>query len=126
MRVLGVLIRNSIVHADPFVSMVVGSHAIIKHCPSLLNQIGQKATCSLVLGVDLHMTHLQDDFFTHDSALNGCIATVKNMSLVLFDGLIYPVLKNLLGSSIFKAKGPLDHLIGVGQISRSEPISIAI
>lgn len=70
------LVRDSIVHTDPFVSMVVSPHTIVQHSPSFLDEFGQESACPLVLGVLVDVAHEKNDIFAHDSALDSCAAVV--------------------------------------------------
>lgn len=56
-RIFRMDVGNSIVEADPFVAMVVSSHTIIEHVPSLLDELGQMATCGTVFGVLAYVVH---------------------------------------------------------------------
>ena len=101
--VLGVLVRDAIVDTDPLVPVVVSSHAVVEHGPSLLNQVGKGTTGSFVLGVFLDVIHLQNDPLAHYGAPDGRIATVQHVPLVFFDCLVDAVLKDLLRSCVLKA-----------------------
>lgn len=90
-RDFGMLVRDSIVHTDPLVSMVVRPHAIVQHRPSLLDELRQESARTLVLGVLVDVTHQKDDLLAHDGALDSGTAVVQQVSLVFLDGLLYPV-----------------------------------
>ena len=72
----GVFIGDSIIDADPFVAMVICSHAVIQHCSSFLDQLGQFPACAFVFWVLLDVVHLQNYLLAHDCTLNGCTSTV--------------------------------------------------
>ena len=99
-RVFGVLVGNAVVDTDPFVSEVIGPHAVVEHVPPFLDELGEEAARALVLGVLVDVAHQQDDLLTHDRALNGCTAVVQQVSLVFFYGLLNSVVENLPGSSV--------------------------
>jgi xanthosine utilization system XapX-like protein len=123
--VLGMLVRNTVVHADPLVAMKVSSHAVVEHRPSLLDQVGQTAASSGIFRVGLDVTHQQDYLFAHHRALDSRTAHVQHVLLVLLHRLIDTVLQNLLGRRVLKAESPLDHLIRVDHFTRNEAVSIA-
>lgn len=119
------LIWDSIIDADPLVAMVVGPHTVIEHIPSFLDKLGQKPAGSLVLGIDAHMTHQQDDLLAHDGALDGRAAVVQQVSLVLLYRHLATVLQDFGWGCVLEAEGALHHLVGVGQLGWSEAVFIA-
>ena len=63
-RVLRVLVRDTVVHTDPLVPtlasslpVIVSSHAIVQHLSSLLDQLRQVAPSPYVLWILLHVIH---------------------------------------------------------------------
>ena len=105
------LIWNSIVNADPFVSMVVRPLTVVQHFSSFLDHMSQRYCCLFVLWIFLYVVHFQYYSLAQYCALNCCVSAVKRMPLVLFDCLTYSVLKYLVGSSVLKTEGSLDHLV---------------
>lgn len=94
-------IRNAIVQANPFVSMIVSSHTIVQHISSLLKKEGQSSGSSGILGILGHMLHHQNYLFAHDCALNSGISAVQQVPLILFDGLLGSILQDLFWCSVF-------------------------
>ena len=118
------LVWDSVVDADPLVSMVISPHTVIEHIPSFLNEFGQKSAGPLVFRVDAHMAHQQDDFLAHDCALNGCASVVQQMPLVLLYRHLAAVLEDLCRCCVFKTKGALHHLVRVGHFCWREAVLI--
>jgi hypothetical protein len=104
-------VGDAVVKADPFVAMVVSSHAVIQHISSLLDQLRQVAAGRTVLGVLAHVIHHQYYLLTHNCALNGCAPAVHQVALVFLDSLLDAVLEYLLRGGILETEGTLDHLV---------------
>ena len=111
MRVFGVLVGNAVVDTDPFVSVVIGPHAVVEHIPPFLDELGEEAARALVLGVLADVAHQQDDLLAHYGALDGCAAVVQQVPLVFFYRLLYPVVQDLPRRCVLEAEGPLHHLV---------------
>lgn len=47
------------------------------------------------------------------------------MGLILFYCLLNTIIEHLLWCRILQTEGPLNHVVGIGQLSSSEPILIA-
>lgn len=109
--VLGLLVRDAVVEADPLVAVVVGAHAVVEHVASLLDELGQVAARLHVLRVLLNVTHHQDNLLAHDGALDGRVAAVQQVSLVLLYRLLRPVLQDLPRGRVLQAEGPFHHLV---------------
>lgn len=95
------LVRDSIIDADPLVAMVISPHTVIEHIPSFLDELGQESARSLVFWVDAHMAHQKDDLLAHDCALDGRTAVVQQMPLVLFYRHLASVLEDLCWGCVF-------------------------
>ena len=94
------LIGNAVVDAYPLVSVVVGPHAVVEHVPAFLDEFGECTSCLLVFGVFADVVHRQNDLFAHQSALDGSISVIQQVTLVLFNRLLATVLQDLSGSSV--------------------------
>ena len=51
-------VRNAIVQTDPFVSLIVGSHAVVKIIASFLDELGKFDSSLLVFGILADVVHL--------------------------------------------------------------------
>ena len=109
--VLGVLIGDAIINANPFVAMIVSPHAVVEHIPPLLDKSSQVSSRLLVLGVLTNMAHHQYYMLAHYCALNGCAAVVQQVSLILFDCLLYAIIEHLSWRCILQTESPLNHLV---------------
>jgi len=82
----------AVVVADPLVPVVVCAHAVVEHPPALLDELGEVPAGCVVFGVFAHVAHVQDDPFAEDCALDGCVACVQQIPLVLLDSLVNAIL----------------------------------
>ena len=93
--------RDSVVNANPFVSVVIGTHQVVKHVSSFLDQFDHGSGSLGVIRVLFDVLHHEDDFFAHRCTLDSGTTMIEKVDLVLFDSLGNSVLEDFRGGSIF-------------------------
>lgn len=109
-------LRNSIIGANPLISVIISFHQIVQHGSTLINQFGKISGCFCILVIFFHMHHQEDDSFAHWSALHACTSMVIERCLILFDCLRNSEFEDLWGSGVTQTEHSLDCLACVFEL----------
>ena len=122
--VLWCCLWDSIVDANPFVSVEICTHQVFQHISSLLNQSYKWTGCFCIIGILFDVLDHEDDFLTHWGTLYSCAAVIKETGLIFFNSLGDSILEDFTGSGIFEWEDSLDHFVTVVELGFGEVIFI--